>query len=398
MGINIHSESKPGDEHPTVKVDVTYYYRVVTPTFLEKTGVGQMKLRKMVIKLATIAVATSIGVIVAAAPAAAGSVKDLYKGRNLTILLGHPPGGSYDLYAQLAAKHIGQYIPGKPNVIVQHMPGGGGRKGAAHYLNNVAADGMTIALLPDTLAHIQLLTPKRGKWDASKIRYIGRFAPANAAFAVRKGAPATTIEGMRKTELVAACTGKSSRSAQMPAMLKNVAGMKFKLICGYKGSKKATLAVLRGEADVVSKNWASFKSGDSAELKAGNLKIVLQAGLERDPDLPDVPLLQEIVDDPQAKKVLRFVSSGAPIGRSLMAKPGIPDKVVKALRKAFQKMIKDKAFLADAAKRKAIINPASGKEVEAANRDIFKADAGLIKAAQAAISTKGAASIKKAKK
>ena len=357
-----------------------------------------MKICEMMTKLAAIAVTTSIGVIVASAPATAGTVEDLYKGRDLTILLGHPPGGSYDLYAQLAAKHIGRFIPGNPNVIVQHMPGGGGRKGAAHYLNNVAADGMTIALLPDTLAHTQLLTPERGKWDASKIRYIGRFAPANAAFAVRKDAPATTIEGMRKTELVAACTGKSSRSAQMPAMLKNVAGMKFKLICGYKGSKKATLAVLRGEADLVSKNWASFKSGDSAELKAENLKIVLQAGLERDPDLPNVPLLQEIVDDPQAKKVLRFVSSGAPIGRSLMAKPGIPDEVVMALRAAFQKMIKDKAFLADAAKRKAIINPATGEEVGAVNREIFLADTGVIKAARAAISTKGAGSIKAAKK
>jgi tripartite-type tricarboxylate transporter receptor subunit TctC len=357
-----------------------------------------MKNSSKMSKLMMIAAGASMGVITASSPATAGSVEDLYKGRDLTILLGHPPGGSYDLYGQLAAAHIGQYIPGKPNVIVQHMPGGGGRKAAANYLNNVAADGLTIALLPDTLAHIQLLTPKRAKWDASKIRYIGRFAPANAAFAVRKGAPATTIEGMRKIELIVACTGKSARSAQMPATLRNVAGMKFKLICGYKGSKKATLAILRGEADVVSKNWASFKSGDAAELKAGNIKIVLQAGLQRDPDLPDVPLLQEIVDDPHAKKVLRFVSSGAPIGRSLMAKPGVPDDVVMALRAAFQKMIKDDAFLADAAKRKAIINPATGEEVEAVNREIFQVDASLIKAAQAAISTKGAGSIKKAEK
>ena len=342
--------------------------------------------------------AITIAAISAISPATAGPVEDLYSGKDLTILIGHPPGGSYDLYAQLAAQHIGQYIPGKPNVIVQHMPGGGGRKAAAHYMNNVAADGLTIALLPDTLAHIQLLTPKRAKWDASKIRYIGRFAPANAAFAVRKDAPATTIDGMRQVELIAACTGKSSRSAQMPAMLKNVAGMKLKLICGYKGSKRATLAVLRGEADLVSKNWASFKSGDGAELAAGNLKIVLQAGLKRDPDLPDVPLLQEIVDDPQGKKVLRFVSSGAPIGRSLMARPGVPDDVLVALRAAFQKMINDQAFLADAKKRKAIINPATGEEVEAVNREIFEVDAALITAAQAAISTKGAGSVKQAKK
>lgn len=357
-----------------------------------------MKLFPATSKVTMSVAATAMVVGSLCLPAAAATVEDLYSGRDLTILLGHPPGGSYDLYGQLAAAHIGQYIPGKPNVIVQHMPGGGGRKAAAHYMNNVAADGLTIALLPDTLAHIQLLTPKRAKWDASKIRYIGRFAPANAAFAVRNGAPATTIEGMRQKELIAACTGKSSRSAQMPAMLKNVAGMKLKLICGYKGSKRATLAVLRGEADLVSKNWASFKSGDEAELKSGNLKIVLQAGLQRDPDLPNVPLLHEIVDDPQAKRVLRFVSSGAPIGRSLMAKPGVPDDVVMALRAAFQKMIKDQAFLADAAKRKAIINPASGEEVESVNREIFQSDAELIKAAQAAISTKGAGSVKESKK
>ncbi|MBL6958183.1 MAG: hypothetical protein ISR52_04320 [Rhodospirillales bacterium] len=357
-----------------------------------------MKLSHIVGKPALVAVTAILGAITAFSPAEAGSVEDLYKGKDLTILIGHPPGGSYDLYAQLAAKHMGQYIPGKPNVIVQHNPGGGGRKAAAKYLNKMAADGMTIALLPDTLAHIQLLTPKRGKWDAAKIRYIGRFAPANAAFAVRKGAPATTIDGMRKTQLIAGCTGKSARSAQMPAVLKNIAGLKFKLICGYKGSKKATLATLRGEVDIVSKNWASFKSGDAAELAAGNLKIVLQAGLQRDPDLPNVPLLQEIVSDQQSKDILRFVGSGAPIGRSLMAKPGVPDDVVTALRAAFQKMVKDKNFLADAAKRKAIINPATGEEVERVNKDIFKASPDLIKAARAAISTKGAGSIKKKKK
>ncbi|MDH5748380.1 MAG: tripartite tricarboxylate transporter substrate-binding protein [Rhodospirillales bacterium] len=360
-----------------------------------------MKILDAILKRGMPAFAAFIAAVAATvfvfSPAHAGSVESLYKGKNLTILIGHPPGGSYDLYAQLAAIHMGKYIAGNPNVIVQHMPGGGGRKAASHYMNKVAADGMTIALLPDTLAHIQLLTPKRGKWDASKIRYIGRFAPANAAFAVRKDAPATTIEGMRKTELIVGCTGKSARSAQMPAALKNVGGFKLKLICGYKGSKGATLATLRGEVDMVSKNWAAFKSADGPEMASGNLKIVLQAGLERDKDLPNVPLLQEIVSDPQAKKVLEFIGSGAPIGRSLMAKPGTPDDVVTALRGAFQKMVKDPAFLSDAAKRKAIIDPATGEQVEAVNRDIFKADAALIKAANKALDTSGAGEVKKKK-
>ncbi|MDH3196313.1 MAG: tripartite tricarboxylate transporter substrate-binding protein [Hyphomicrobiales bacterium] len=327
-------------------------------------------------------------------PATAADVAETYKGKTLTILLGHPPGGSYDLYAQLAAAHMGQYIPGEPNIIVQHMPGGGGSKGAAYFFSKVEADGMTIALLPDTLAHIQLLDPKRGKWDASKIEYIGRFAPANAAFAIRKDAPATSIEEMKTKETVVGCTGKSARSAQMPAMLKNLAGLNMRLICGYKGSSAATLATLRGEVDMTSKNWAAFKSGDAAELEAGNLKIVLQAGLERDPDLPDVPLMQEIVDDPMARKVMEFVSAGAPIGRSLMALSGTPPEIVAALRKAFQDMVADPAFLADAAKRNAIINPASGEAVAAVNKGIFETPPEVIEAAVKAMDTSDAGELK----
>ncbi len=324
--------------------------------------------------------------------AGAASVEELYKGKTLTILIGHPPGGSYDLYAQLAAAHLGRFIPGQPNVIVQHMPGGGGSKAAAHYMNNIEADGMTIALLPDTMGHVQLLDKKRGKWDSTKIRYIGRFAPTNTAFAIHKDAAAKTVGDLKSVETKSSCTGKSSRSAQMPAMMNNLAGMKFKLICGYKGSSAATLAVLKREVDMVNKAWAAFKSGDAAELEAGNLVIILQAGLERDTDLPDVPLLQEVIDDPKAKEVLEFASAAAPIGRSLMTKEGIPADVLAALRAAFQQMVADEAFLADAKKRSADIVPASGEAVERVMARIMSASPDLVAAATAAMDTSGAAS------
>lgn len=329
--------------------------------------------------------------IVATGNANAAGVEDLYKGKTLTILIGHPPGGSYDLYAQLAATHMGKFVPGQPNVIVQHMPGGGGSKAAAHYMSNIEADGMTIALLPDTMAHVQLLRPKRGKWDSSKIRYIGRFAPTNSAFAIHKDAGAKTIEDLKSVETPVGCTGKSSRSAQMPALLKNLAGMNLKLICGYKGSSAATLAVLKREVDMVNKAWPAFKSADAAEIEAGNLVVILQSGLERDPDLPNVPLLQEIVDDPKAKEIMEFASAAAPIGRSLMTKEGIPADVLAALRKAFHEMIADDAFLADARKRKADIIPAAGEEMEKINARILSASPELIKAAKAAMDTSGAA-------
>lgn len=310
------------------------------------------------------------------------SVEELYSGNTLTILLGHPPGGSYDLYAQLTAAHIGKFIPGNPNVIVQHMPGGGGARGAAHFLNNVEGDGLTVAILPDTLAHIQLLDPERGNWDVSKVEYIGRYAPTNSAFAVGRHSQAQTIEEMKEIETTVSCTGVSARSAQMPMMLNELGGFQFRLVCGYPGSADATLAIIRGEADTTSKAWASFRAGDGAELEAGNIKIFLQAGLDRDPDLPDVPLMQEVVDDEWGQRVIRFASAGAPIGRSMMAAPGTPEEVVAALRHAFQEMITDPEFLEDAERRDAIIAPATGEEMQAVTQEIFETPQEVIDAAK----------------
>ncbi|MFY0691908.1 MAG: hypothetical protein JXR14_08325 [Paracoccaceae bacterium] len=323
----------------------------------------------------------------------AASLEDMYSGETLTILIGHPPGGSYDLYAQLAAEHMAQFIPGEPNIIVQHMPGGGGRKAAAHFINKTQGDGMTVAILPDSLGHIEHLRPDAAKWDATKFRYIGRFANANAAFAVRSD-KAKSAEDMRNTEVIVACTGKNARSAQQAAALKNAAGLNLRLICGYKGSQATVLAALRGEADMLSQNWASFKS-DPADLGDGTLNIVVQTGLERDPDLPDVPLMQELTDDPRSKEILRYLGASAPIGRSMMIHPDTSDEVVAGLREAFQKMVADAGFLGTAEQRSAIINPASGEDMEAIMADIMGTDEALIADVLAAIDTSGAGKVAK---
>ena len=124
-----------------------------------------MKLFKMlktsIASTVAIAAATVIG-----QPVYANSLEDLYKGKTITIMLGHPPGGSYDLYSQLAAEFMGRHIPGNPEIIVQHRPGGGGRKGAAFFLNKTQPDGMTLGVFPDSLGQIQYMRPKAASWDA----------------------------------------------------------------------------------------------------------------------------------------------------------------------------------------------------------------------------------------
>jgi tripartite-type tricarboxylate transporter receptor subunit TctC len=318
----------------------------------------------------------------------AQSMEDVYGGQTLTVLIGHPPGGSYDLYAQLAAEFMGKHIAGNPDVIVQHQPGGGGRKAAAAFISKSEPDGLTVAILPDSLGHIQFLRPDAASWDAAKFRYVGRFATANVAFAVR-AEKAKTAEEMRGQEIIVACTGKSARAAQQAAAMMNTAGLNLRLICGYKGSQATVLAAIRGEADMLSQNYASFVS-DPNDLGDGVLNIVVQTGLERHPEMSDIPLMQELTDDPDGKAVLRFLGASAPIGRSMMVHPDTPEPIIEGLQAAFAAMLADPEFLAEAEKRSAIIEPATGAEMEAVMAEIMSASDELIANVTAAIDTSSA--------
>ncbi len=322
-----------------------------------------------------------IGVTLLAASTAAGAadpVEDFYKGRDVTILIGHPPGGSYDLYAQLAASHIAKYIPGHPNVIVQQMPGGGGSKAAAHFYNRAAHDGSIIALFPETIAYVQLMDPVQGKWDVTKMRYIGSLAPVNTVFMVRKGGPVKSEQDIFANKTNVGCSGRTSQSYEYPATLKAFANAKLNIICGYDGSSAYTLALLRGEVDMVSKAWNAWRAENKEQIADGTLIPLLQGGLHRSKELPNVPLMQEVTSDDTAKKALTFISAGSAIGRALIAPPGIPDDRLAALRTAFDAMVRDKDFLADAEKRSLYIEPSPGTAVQEESDAIAKTPKDLV--------------------
>jgi tripartite-type tricarboxylate transporter receptor subunit TctC len=308
----------------------------------------------------------------AALPAAAQNVEAFYKSHELTILIGHPPGGSYDLYAQLAAAHIGAYIPGKPTVIVQSMPGGAGSKAASYLYAKGPKDGSMISLFPETIAYVQLMDPAQGRWDVTKMSYIGSFAPVNTAFLIHKGSKLTAARDLFKEKTNIGCSGRASQSFQFPATLRLVAKMPLNIICGYDGSSAYTLALMRGEVDMVSKAWNAARAEDKDNLDNGTLIPIMQAGLIRTPELPNAPLLQEIVDDASAKQALEFVSGGAGIGRALLAPQNVPADRVAALRAAFDKLVVDPEFLADAQKRSIYIEPTPGIEVQKRSDAIIK--------------------------
>ncbi len=321
----------------------------------------------------------------AASPAVAQSPAEFYKGKTITIVLGHPPGGSYDLYARLAADHMKRFIPGNPNIIVQHRPGGGGVAAVRWFYAQAPRDGTAMGLFTETVAHTQLLTPEQGRWKVEEMTYIGSLTPSNAAFVIRKNAPAITAAAMRKTPVTVACTGVNSQSYQYPASLKALGGFKFIIVCGYPGSAEVMLAIHRAEADMFSGSWHVWRATQQAGLKDGSLIPVIQGGLKRTKDLAKVPLMQELVSDARTKKIIEFISAGSAIGRALIAPPGVPADRIATLRTAFDRLVQDEAFHADATKRSADLEPAPGPVVQGYSDAIAKAPRDIIEAAAVAM-------------
>jgi tripartite-type tricarboxylate transporter receptor subunit TctC len=322
-----------------------------------------------------------------AACAAQAQSADFYKDKTVRVMVGHPPGGSYDFYARLAADMLRVYLPQAKAVIVENKPGGGGLIATAYFYNQAPRDGTVLAVLPETIGNTQVLEPDVGKWKVEQMRYIGSFAPVNTAFVRRKNSPSKTPEDMKTKETIVGCTGTTAQSYQYPALLKVLGGYKFKMICGYPGAGEYSIALERGEIDLVSSAWNSWRVTHSGKLRDGDLVAVIQTGLKRNHELPNVPLMQELVDDPVAKKVIEFASAGAMIGRAFVAPPGLPDERVAYLRGLFDKMVADPAMKEMAAKRNLELDPTPGDVVQGYSDAIVKTPPDVVE--KAAVAFKG---------
>ncbi|MFM1815369.1 MAG: hypothetical protein RLZ98_2064 [Pseudomonadota bacterium] len=310
---------------------------------------------------------------VALAALGSGAVaQDFYKGQTLKIMIGHPPGGSYDAYSQLAALHYGKFIPGNPNVIVEHRPGGGGRKAGAYLFSKAPTDGSLIALLPDTMVHNQLLEPKRSRWDMAKVHYIGRLATAHTVFGVRADTGVKDVKSLLTTPVKAGCTGKTSSSASMPLLVKNLDGAQFTMVCGYRGSGPFMLAMERGEVNMLALNWGTWEANLLDKVKSGEYKLIMQIGTERNEAIKDIPLVQEEIGSAKSKAVYEWIGLSSDIGRALFGAPGMPKDRIDILRTAFDKMVKDDAFKADTKKRGFPLEPKTGAEIDKLRDRVLK--------------------------
>jgi tripartite-type tricarboxylate transporter receptor subunit TctC len=328
---------------------------------------------------AQLVVACAVFMASASVASAQQSVEQFYKGKTVSILIGHPPGGSYDTYARLAVAHLGKYIPGHPVVQLQARPGSGGVPAVAWFYANAPRDGTMIGLLPDSIAMMQILQPDIGKWRVQEFSYLGSFVNVNEALVLRKSAAVKPVADMRGVPFTLGCSGKLSNAYMSPTLLNAYGGYKFKVVCGYPGSSDIVLAMARGEVDGYMGTWNQWST--RSEIRDGSFVPVLQSGLKRHHEIPNVPLMQDLFDDPQKKEIMAFKSGVSAIGRALLAPAAVPADRIAALRNAFDQVVRDPDFLKEAAARDAEIDPTSGAEIQTVSEGIVNAKPEIVKMA-----------------
>jgi len=312
------------------------------------------------------------------------AVADFYSKKTVTIAVGFSPGGNYDLYARLVSRHIGQYIPGKPTVIVQNIPGAGSRR-LANVVDRVGPhDGTFIGLPNQGIPMDQAIGAEGVQFDARKFQWIGSpTEDVNVVWAWHTN-PVKTIEDARQREMIVGATGPGSPTHFYPRIMNTLIGTKFKVVSGYTGSSELDLAIEKGEVGGRLVGWSSLKiTGDW--VATGKAVVLIQIGLRKAPDLPKVRLVQELVTSEKDRQVLEYLSLTPAMGRPFFMSPSAPAERVAAIRRAFDATMKDRGFLDDARRAKLDVNPLSGAELARVVEKTFGARADVIATAKAAM-------------
>ena len=299
----------------------------------------------------------------AAAPTAANSVADFYRGKQITMVV-EVLGGGYGLAGRLIVENMGRHIPGHPSMILVAKPGGGGRTSVNYLYNVLPRDGTAIGFVHKDVASNSLLEPKGVKYDTLKFQWIGSIAPMNTAMFVWHTAPAKTLEEMKRIPVTMGADGVAHPTAIFPTLFNNVLGTRFKVVSGYRGSQDIFLAMERGEVAGTVFSWETIRSRKPDWIAKKLVVPIAQVSLEKDQDLPNVPLLADLVKSPADRELVKFLVVGSKVGRAIAAPPGVPADRMAALRKAFDETMKDPAFLAMAKKSRMEVSPTPGIEVQ----------------------------------
>jgi tripartite-type tricarboxylate transporter receptor subunit TctC len=293
----------------------------------------------------------------------------------------------YDTYGRLLARYLGKYLPGDPLIVPQNRPGAGSLSLTSYMANAAPHDGSEIAIVGRGVAMEPILdaplTPP--KFDATKFTWLGSMNNEVGGFFVREPGPVATFQDVLKgVGMKVGSTGAGGDQQIFTQTLNVMFGTKLQPVAGYPGTQELMLAIERGELDgIVGYSWSVARYGNREQLDDGSLKIILQVALNKHPDLPNVPLVTDLVKSAADRQVLELIFSRNSMGRPLLAPPGLDPAVAAALRKGFAEAMRDPDLIAEAAKINLELNFVSGEDVQALVEHLYHFPPDVIARAQA---------------
>ncbi len=297
-------------------------------------------------------------------PAAADTVADFYRGNTIRHYVSTNPGGGYDLRSRIFMKYFPKYVPGNPAVVVMHMPGAAGIT-MANWASNVAPrDGTMIGMPNMTLPMNQIITPAQVRYDATKLNWIGNLEEATLSIFTWHTSKTKTMREAMERETIMGVSTKASVLYEVLSLSNKLLGTRFKIILGYEGTR--VVAIERGEIEGSASTVENYAGIAPHWLPQKLIQVIAVNAEKRLAQFPDAPTMMELTDNPVHRQMLEFMWLQSATARAIFAPPGVPPERVEALRRAFDRTVRDPGFLAEMQRLNIDVNPSTGEQTQAA--------------------------------
>jgi len=325
-----------------------------------------MKRRARCIRASWLALVTFLLTTIVGRPALPNEQSVTFKGMTIKIDVGFGPGGGYDAYARVLARHLGKYLPGNPAVIVRNMPGAGSLRVANQIYSVAPKDGSELGAIAASAAMDALMGNDTAAFEAAKFGWVGSM-DQDVSFCGVWNRPENpkTFQEMLTRETPFGTAGVGATSHTHPLILKNLLGAKIKLISGFAGTKETNLAMQRGEVAASCSLFAStIKTTLLDDVKSGRLKLFIQMGPHRSDQFGPVPSVYDFAKTEEDHKVLAVHFDQILLARPIIAPSGMAPERLAALRAGFDAAMKDPELIENAERQGLVINPVTGGDVE----------------------------------
>ncbi len=297
--------------------------------------------------------------------ALADAVAEFFRSKTISMFVSTGAGGGYDAVARAFARHFSNRVPGNPTVVVQNMPGAGGLRAMNFLYNSAPADGTAIGLVHASMTSADLLSPTGAKFDGRRVSWIGNMGGEPGFCVAWHTSPVKTFDDMLTKPFAVGSTGTGAGLDFFPRIINNLFGAQIKIVAGYKGGSDVLLAMERNEVDGIC-SWplSGMETTTPTWLPEKKINLLVQFAPEKHPRMPHVPLILDMVKDPDRRQALELLVAERKLLRPVLAPPGVPRDRLNALRLAFMETMKDPAFRSDAKNLSSDEVPDAGDEVQ----------------------------------